>query len=342
MQYGGNQVMFGKMMNRFYYGKAGKGDFTKEDLPETRMQLFWEMLRVRFTGLFRVNLLYVLAWIPAIIVIGRGVLMGYNGLLALSEMQTQVDAGTATVEALNEMNIEMMGYLKAVLTQTLVLLIPALSITGPFTAGLCYVTRNWARDEHSFVLSDFWQAVKENWKQALPTSIITSLIPMMVYVCYTFYGDMAGSNVFFLVPQALSIVVCVLWLCSLMYIYPQMVTYEMNYKTLIRNSFIMAISCLPMTVGLKLLSIVPALICGVIAFLTPYAVYAMLANAAYYILLGFALSRFVGASFTNGVFDRMLNARIEGAQVNRGLYNEEDEEEEEQAEQAEQSESTEA
>ena len=226
----------------------------------------------------------------------------------------------------------MIGYFKAVLAQTLLLLIPAIGITGPFTAGLCYVTRNWARDEHSFVWSDYWQAVKENWKQALPTSIITGLVPMMVYMCYTFYGEMAGSNVFFLVPQALSIVVCVVWMCSLLYIYPQMVTYAMNYKTLIRNSMIMAISCLPMTVGLKLLSIVPAVICGVISFFTPYAVYAMLAYAAYYILLGFALSRFVGASFTNGVFDRMLNARIEGAQVNRGLYNEDEDDEEAQAE----------
>ena len=60
------------------------------------------------------------------------------------------------------------------------------------------------------------------------------------------------------------------------------------------------------------------------------------------ILLGFALSRFVGASFTNGVFDRVLNARIEGAQVGRGLYNEDDEEEEAQAEAAETTESTEA
>ena len=68
--------------------------------------------------------------------------------------------------------------------------------------------------------------------------------------------------------------------------------------------------------------------------------YAFLVYAVYYILIGFALSRFVGASYTNGVFDRMLNARIEGAQVNRGLYNE-DEDEEEEARQAE-SESTEA
>ena len=47
--------MFGKMMNRYYYGKSGKGDYTKEDLPQTRWQLFWEMLRVRLSGLVRLN-----------------------------------------------------------------------------------------------------------------------------------------------------------------------------------------------------------------------------------------------------------------------------------------------
>ena len=89
--------MFGKMINRYYYGKSGKGDYTKEDLPETRWQLFWEMLRVRFSSLFKLNLLYVIVWIPAIIVIGRGLMMGYNGLAALYDMQAQVEAGTAAV-----------------------------------------------------------------------------------------------------------------------------------------------------------------------------------------------------------------------------------------------------
>ena len=49
----GGTDMFGKMMNRYYYGKSGKGDYTKEDLPQTRWQLFWEMLRVRLSGLIR-------------------------------------------------------------------------------------------------------------------------------------------------------------------------------------------------------------------------------------------------------------------------------------------------
>ena len=53
----GGSDMFGKMMNRYYYGKSGKGDYTKEDLPQTRWQLFWEMLRVRLSGLVRLNLM---------------------------------------------------------------------------------------------------------------------------------------------------------------------------------------------------------------------------------------------------------------------------------------------
>ena len=50
--------MFGKMMNNFYYGKSGKGDFKKEDLPRTRWQLFWEMLRIRLSALCAVVLRY--------------------------------------------------------------------------------------------------------------------------------------------------------------------------------------------------------------------------------------------------------------------------------------------
>ena len=41
--------MFGKMFNQFYYGKSGKGDFRKEDRPKNRWQLFWEMLKIRFS-----------------------------------------------------------------------------------------------------------------------------------------------------------------------------------------------------------------------------------------------------------------------------------------------------
>lgn len=318
--------MFGKMMNRYYYGKSGKRDYTKEDLPQTRWQLFWEMLRVRFSGLIRLNLMYAVAWLPAIIVIGRGLLLWYSGIANLAQMQAQVAAGEATAEALAQMLQSYDQAVRTVVLQTLLLLIPCIALTGPFTAGVAYVTRNWARDEHAFIWSDFIDAAKSNWKYALITSSITGVIPVMLYVCVSFYGEMAASNLLFMVPQVLCVVIGALWLCGLMYMYPQMVTYRLSYKNLLRNSLMMTIGRLPMTAGLKLLSLVPWIIGAVLALFTPYMQYVLLALGAYYIVIGFALSRFVGASYSNAVFDRYINPNIEGAQVGRGLYNEQDDE----------------
>ena len=52
---------------------------------------------------------------------------------------------------------------------------------------------------------------------------------------------------------------------------------------------------------------------------------------AYYVLIGFSLSRFVTASYTNAVFDRFINPRIEGAKVDQGLYKPEEDEDPDEA-----------
>ena len=323
--------MFGKMMNRYYYGKSGKGDYTKEDLPTNRWQLFWEMLRVRFASLFKLNFLYVIAWVPAILVIGRGVMLAYSGLGNIMESQIAMEAGEMTAEAFQQLNADYLVAVKALLMQTLIYLVPALAVTGPFTAGIAYITRNWARDEHAFVFSDFMDAVKSNWKQALLTSTITGFVPLLLYVCVTFYGGMASESMIYMIPEVIVIMAGIVWLCSLMYIYPQMVTYKLTYKNLIRNSVIMTIGRLPMTVGIKLITIVPLVICLLVCLFTPYAQYALLIYAAYYIVVGYALSRFIQASYANAVFDKYINVNIEGAQVGKGLYNEDEEEEDQSA-----------
>ena len=109
--------MFGKMMNRFYYGKSGKGDFTKEDLPETRWQLFWEMLRVRISALVKLNLIYMVAWLPVIIVIGRCISMLYSGLVNLTEMQAMTEAGEMAAETLSQNTAVFQEAIRAILMQ---------------------------------------------------------------------------------------------------------------------------------------------------------------------------------------------------------------------------------
>ena len=55
------ETVFDKLMNSYYYGKSGKGDYTPDDLPKNRWQLFLEMLGTRMSGLCRVGLVYFVA-----------------------------------------------------------------------------------------------------------------------------------------------------------------------------------------------------------------------------------------------------------------------------------------
>lgn len=296
--------MFSKWMNSFYYGKSGKGDYTPENLPTNRWQLFWEMLRVRLSALVRLNLMYVLPWLPTMIVLMIG------ALSFLTSLNNMVDSGE--VIAVGEL-------LGGVVAPTLLLLVPCITITGPFTSGVCYVTRNWARDEHAFIWSDFKDAVKENWKQSIVISFITSLVPLMLYVCWNFYGSMANDNAFMVVPQVLTMMIGLMWCLGVTYFHPLIVSYKLRMRDVIRNGLLLAVARLPMSIGLRLLHALPMII-GVVLMLFASPMYCMLGLFAYYLLIGFSLSRFVTASYTNAVFDKYINAKIEGAVVNRGLY----------------------
>lgn len=330
----GGISMFGKFMNNYFYGKSGKGDYTKEDLPSTRSQLFRETLRTRLSGLMRLNLVYMLAWLPAMAVIVYHVLALYSAMAGLTDLQTQVDAGTLAAAEFATQQALFTDAVKSLVLRGLLFLIPCIAITGPFTAGLSYVTRNWARDEHAFAWSDFKDAAKENWKQALATSTITGFIPLVVYVCWMFYGELAAQNSLFIIPQVLTLTLGTLWMMSLLYSYPLMVTYRLRYRDMLRNSFLLTVGRLPGTLALKLLSVLPIIIGVVVSTFTPYLQWAVMVLFLYYMVFGFALSRFVGASFTNAVFDKYINVKIEGAQVNRGLYVEDDDEDEAPADDA--------
>ena len=103
----------------------------------------------------------------------------------------------------------------------------------------------------------------------------------------------------------------------------------LTLKDLLRNSMLLAVARLPQSVGIRLLHCVPVLIALAVAFFINPA-WAILGIVLYYILIGFSLSRFVTASFTNAVFDRYINSHIEGAKVNRGLREETDDDDEEE------------
>lgn len=314
--------MFGKLMNNFYYGKSGKGDYRKEDLPHTRMQLFWEMLRIRFTGLVKLNLVYMLCWLPAILVLLVNTMAFLTKMVEIIPADVAADASVYAAAS-----VQLQQAFNTVLYPTLILLLPCIALTGPFTAGMTYVVRNWARDEHAFVWSDFKDAMKGNWKQALAISAITGTMPIMLYVCYTFYGNMLAENPVMMLPQMLVLMVGVLWLLALPYFYPLMITYKLKMRELLRDGLLLGVARLPQNVGIRLIQLVPALIALIVMLFQP--LWGMLGLVLYYLVFGFTLSRFISVSYITGVFDRYINSKMENVQINRGIYEDPDELEDE-------------
>ena len=323
--------MLGRMMDNYYYGKSGKGDFRKEDLPKNRWELFWSTLRTRLSALCRLNLMYAVVWLPAMLVILISFVGTVNNLGTImaardGTLTRMVEEGKAeyTEEGIALMKeIDAGEYLNSSILRALLILIPCIAITGPATAGVSYVTRNWARDEHAFIWTDFKDAVKENWKQGLLFSVITALLPALVFVAWRFYGQMAARQPVMMIPQMLVVMIAVVWALCATYFYPLMVTYQLNARGVMRNGILMGIARLPMSIGIRLLHCVPAAIGFALCYFWNPLIGALLLFA-YYLLIGFALSRFVSASYTNAVFDRYLNPRIEGAKINQGLREAED------------------
>ena len=116
--------------------------------------------------------------------------------------------------------------------------------------------------------------------------------------------------------------------------HPLTVTYDLKMKDVIRNGLLLGVARLPFSVGIRLLHCVPALITvAAVWFFGLDIMLALVLLSGYYMIIGFGLSRFITASYTNAVFDRFINSRIEGAKVNQGLREkEEDEEDEAEAE----------
>ncbi len=108
--------------------------------------------------------------------------------------------------------------------------------SGLGSAGMTHLARNMARDKHSFGLSDFWDTIKKNWKQALPLGIINTLVTAAVLVAgITYYrafegwGGMLGTGLMISLFFIISVMKYYAWLI--------LITFKMPLKKIIKNSF---------------------------------------------------------------------------------------------------------
>ncbi len=120
---------------------------------------------------------------------------------------------------------------------------------GPFIAGLTYVLRNWTRQEHAFLWSDFFEQTKKNWKQGLALSVLSTALTYLFITAVLFYLKLGLSPVLVL---GLALVLGLILLSMNFYTYPIAVTFDMKLKDILKNAGIFAMAKLPQNVFILL------------------------------------------------------------------------------------------
>lgn len=262
------------------YTKEGPG--VSKDAPEKhRFFLFFELFFRKFTKLLWLNFIYFVTLLPLI-----------GGVFFSVQIHPDI------TNAINNGVFDGIGGLPLfVFTGDIVglaLVILSIFVTGPATAGFTYVLRNFQREEHAWVFSDFREHFRKNYKQGVLMGLIDVVMTVLLYVAFTFYVYympqlMPDMGVLSTIGATLIVIISVLFIFMHFYIYVMMVTFRLTFKQLLHNAFLFALGRLPVNilvfvivgaiaVGWILLlplSVIaaPILLLSLIGYITVFAVY---------------------------------------------------------------------
>lgn len=264
-------------------------DFRPEDNPSSPVGVFFTVLRINFGNIVKLNLFYFLFTLPSL------AWMFYNVMLINGVLEN------ATILQQELSFLDIVPYLSYFLIGLCVTEIPL----GPAKCGMAYVMRFLSQDEHSFIIDDFLAAYKENWKQGIIANLVINIVYVLVYIATISYSVRSAGNPWLMVPVYVLFVLFALFCIMQQYVFPLIVTYEMDLRQILRTALLLTLARLPRNI----LSFVLASAVG-----AAIAVFSLMQNMTigitvgilYFAILGFAIAQMIRSSFVHRTFRDML------------------------------------
>ena len=194
------------------YDKPGPG-VSKDEPPKAAPIRFFEIFWRKLSKLVQLNLIFVIPTLVACVLMVLIYLCPTHFGIVISGV-TQIDGWATFVTPL------------------------PLILLSPFTAGLTFVTRNFAREEHAFVWSDFWDAVKGNWKYFLLNGLINYVVFTLLGFAVIYYYNMTASGWIYYIPLWMCVVVAVIFLFAQYYLPIMFVTFDLKFTHAYKNALI--------------------------------------------------------------------------------------------------------
>lgn len=274
----------GKWYDKIFVGNPNKEDYSAKDLPKTRMEQFFDVIKLRFGGMVTANILFSLFAIPLIMWLTFSLFMFTGGETA--EAQTSIDE---IIKYVSDPGVWMF---------ILMVNIPLYALMGPAQAGLYYCLRNWTWNERATVGEHFWKEFKRSWKRSVALNFFNAALFYAGFwwllLCYM---NMETYPILKVVSITL-IVILILYYMSTIYQFPQLVTYDLKVTQIIKNSCIYLIVQFPRT----LLAVV---IYGLLMLACVWLREILLAVA---MSLGISFVALANMILSNFMFDKYVNA----------------------------------
>lgn len=207
----------------FKYDKPGKG-VPKNAPAKTGTALYFDILLRRFWKFIVLNLMYMVASLPAALIAW---FISFNFV-----------TWSATLANINPEAFAGQIIILAILVGVVLLLICG---SGPATAAMFYVLRKYALDTHAWVASDFFDSFKINFKQGMIAYLINILTVSSLLFAFNFYSYSFSGITALLFKSAL-ILTAVLFIFIQYYAYFLIAGYKMKLRHIYKSAVLMSLA----------------------------------------------------------------------------------------------------
>ncbi|MBE7022941.1 MAG: DUF624 domain-containing protein [Ruminococcaceae bacterium] len=235
------------------YAKPGKG-VNKRDPNQPRIKTFFEILPRKLWNLCKLNWLYLITAIPFFLVT-----MFIAGIFSSPIINSITDFS-------NDVDLTMLAVFDLFVRFAVSMCFLIFWGLGPCTAGFTFITRNYGKEEHCWLFSDYFEKFRQNFKQSILLWIIDLVVFYLLAVAFMFYHR---NSMFLLTILVAS--VTVVYTMMHMYIYQMMISYKLSFIDIIKNSLLLTFIKAPQNV--LLLFVVLAMNIGI-----PYLIYSLFHN----------------------------------------------------------------
>ena len=236
-----------KRFKLFDMNRDGKGVYEHETRKPT-LAFFFKLYFRKFSQLLQLNLLMLFMVIPVIAVIfmfllGNKTNVATDTLFApLYGLNISTSALPNITSLLDISSIQMdIPALKPAMNVAIILLGIFLALTwGWQNTGAAYVLRGLFRGDAVFVFSDYFYAIKKNFKQAFVLGLIDFACLAVLIVDFMYFSGVGGSfGLDFMYFATLALII--IYTIMRFYIYNLLVTFDIKNFKLLKNALIFTI-----------------------------------------------------------------------------------------------------